>query len=140
LALTRVAAHEPLGTALCGGFSSLRPSAPGGGFVPAPWPPGTTGRVVLTVSNVNQIQDDTWDFKLFGVTICTYDGGGQTTLSFSADIPSGLVLELTATNTQDNGRGNYFTVTVTVDGVQVLSTDAVNGTPGDTVTVGTFNT
>lgn len=126
-----------LGKALCGfddPFHLARPD------VIPPFPPGEEGNVVITVSNVNNIQDDTWDFAINGTVVCTYDGGGDTTLSFSGDLPAGGTWELTATNTADNGSGNYFTVTVTVNGVTVIDTDGVDGTVGTTVTVGSFNT
>lgn len=126
-----------LGKALCGfddPFHVLRePVIP-------PFPPGDDGRVVLTVSNVNAVLDDGWDFKMNGVFVCNYDGGGATTASFSADLAPGLVIELTAECVSEQN-DNLFSVTVTVDGVTVIDTEiSGDGTVGEIQNLGTFNT
>ncbi|MFA6287743.1 MAG: hypothetical protein WC661_10210 [Opitutaceae bacterium] len=111
------------------------------GVDPLPFPaPDGLALVILTVSNSNNVQDDSWDFYINGEFVCNYDGGGATSISFYAYRPTGGTHELTASDIQDNMTGNYFQVDVTVDGVNVLSTDAVNGVVGDTVPVGTFDT
>lgn len=113
------------------------------GVVPdlaAPWTPGALGRIVLTVSNVNEILDDSWDFRINGVTVCNYDGGGATTVSFSTDLPEGLVLELSAECVGEQS-DNLFLVTVTVSGMTVISTEiGGEGTVGEVQELGDFTT
>jgi hypothetical protein len=106
----------------------------------APWQPGDEGRIVLTVSNVNSILDDSWDFKINGVTVCNYDGGGATTVSFSTDLPPGITLALSAECVGEQN-DNLFSVTVTVDGVPVIETEiGGDGTVGEVRDLGTFTT
>lgn len=128
-----IAASGSIGRNMCG--------YGGGGPLPTdPWIPGNTGRVVLTVSNANAILDDAWDFKIDGVVVCRYDGGGQTTVQFSSDLPSGLTLALSAVCVVEQN-DNLFEITVTVDGVTVLFTDiGGEGTVGDEVGLGSFST
>lgn len=112
----------------------------GGTNLAAPWEPGEEGRIVLTVSNVNSVLDDSWDFKINGVTVCNYDGGGATTVSFSTDLPPGLVLDLTAECVGEQN-DNFFSVTVTVDGIAVIETDiSGDGTVGEVQDLGSFTT
>jgi len=113
---------------------------PSWGFAIEPWEPGDDGRVVLTVSNVNAILDDSWDFKINGITVCNYDGDGATTTTFSANLPPGLVLDLSAECVGEQN-DNLFSVTVTVDGVTVIDTQiGGEGTVGEVQDLGTFTT
>lgn len=106
----------------------------------APWEPGNLGRIVLTVSNVNSVLDDSWDFKINDATVCNYDGGGATTVSFSTNLPPGIHLFLTAECVGEQN-DNLFSVTVTVDGVPVIETDiGGDGTVGEVRDLGEFIT
>jgi len=137
-----IIAARPTGHNLCT-FGPL-PRDPGTvgewGLDPLPPPPAGFALVVLTVSNSNNVQDDSWDFKINGGFVANYDGGGATSISYYAYLPTGGSFDLSAEDIADNHTGNYFQVDVTVDGVNVLSSDTVNGSVGDTVDVGTFNT
>lgn len=129
--LVKAAATQPdgrMGQHLCG----FKPDD-GGGM----WDPGTDGRVVLTVSNGNSIQDDGWDFKINGVVVANYDGGGATSLSYSADLPPGeytLTAECVAELSD-----NLFEVTITVDGgAQIETSIDGDGEVGEVRDLGTF--
>ena len=103
-------------------------------------PPDRFALVVLTVTNTNAILDDAWDFMVNGVKVATYDGGGQTTLTYSAYLPKGQSYSLSAVvATEQND--NRFDVFLEVNGDNQISQDVVtDGYVGETRDHGSFFT
>jgi hypothetical protein len=137
LALTRIAAHEPLGTALCGGFSSLRPSAPGGGGAPG-WVEDGTGRYSIRIFNSNAVLDDSWDIYVNGVYAFNYDGGTQTSFTWTADLPPGAYSFEARFAAEQND--NFFSWEVADNGTVIASGDSgyTQGDPGEVLALGSF--
>ncbi len=111
------------------------------GAVPLPFPPpGGRALVELAVSNSNGVLDDSWDFKVDGVTVANYDGGGATTLSFFAYLNVGESHTLSAECVGEQS-DNLFDVTLSVNEVAEIETSiGGEGTVGEIQDLGTFNT
>lgn len=117
------------------------PGPPPWGAEPLPFPPPDgLALVELTVTNSNSILDDSWDFKVDGVTVANYDGGGATTLSFFAYLAEGEEHTLSAECVGEQN-DNLFDVTLSVNEVPQIETSiSGDGTVGEVQALGTFNT
>lgn len=106
---------------------------------PGPWEPGPgNGRIELRIYNSNAFLDDAWDIYVNGQFAFNYDGGSETSLTWSADLPGGLYTFEGRFSLEQSD--NFFSWEVKQDGEVIAEGDSpyLSGEPGDVLPLGSF--
>jgi len=110
----------------------------GGGPLEAIWTPNGNGRYAIRIFNSNSVLDDAWDIYVNNVFAFNYDGGSQTSFTWTADLPLGpYSFEARFAAEQSD---NFFSWEVTKDGGIIASGDSgfTQGESGEVIALGSF--
>jgi hypothetical protein len=110
----------------------------GGGPLEAIWTPNGNGRYAIRIFNSNAVLDDAWDIYVNNVFAFNYDGGTQTSFTWTADLPLGpYSFEARFAAEQSD---NFFSWEVTKDGGIIASGDSgfTQGESGEVIALGSF--